>query len=85
MIDVLEHLRQSDAQNVLLISSGGPIASAIGHVLATPTEATVELDMRLRNSSVTEFTFNARRHALQTYNTLPHLDAPEFSQWITHA
>lgn len=83
--DVLDHIRQSDAEHVLLISSGGPIACAIGHVLATPAEATVELNMRLRNSSVTQFTFNAKRHALQTYNTLPHLDAPEFSRWITHA
>ncbi len=85
VVDVLTHIRQSDAQNVLLVSSGGPIACAIGHVLGTPPEATVELNMRLRNSSVTEFTFNAKRLALQTYNTLPHLDAAEFSRWITHA
>jgi len=85
VVDVLTHICQSPAQRVLLVSSGGPIACAIGHVLATPPEATVELNMRLRNSSVTEFTFNAKRHMLQTYNTLPHLDAPAFDDWITHA
>jgi len=84
-VDALTHIRQSPAQRVLLVSSGGPIACAIGHVLATPPEATVELNMRLRNSSVTEFAFNAKRHMLQTYNTLPHLDAPAFDDWITHA
>jgi broad specificity phosphatase PhoE len=85
VVDVLTQVRQSGAHNVLLVSSGGPIATAIGHVLATPAEATVELNMRLRNSSVTEFAFTPKRHALQTFNTLPHLDALEFSDWITHA
>lgn len=85
VIDVLTAIRQSDAQNVLLVSSGGPIACAIGHVLATPPEATVELNMRLRNTSVSELTFTPRHFALNTYNTVAHLDAPEFSGWLTHA
>ncbi len=85
VVDVLDHIRLSGAQQVLLVSSGGPIASAVGHVLTTPPEATVELNMRLRNSAVTEFAFNNKRHTLQTYNTLPHLDTTEFDSWITHA
>lgn len=83
VVDVLTHIRQSDAQQVLLVSSSGPIACAIGHVLATPPEASVELGLRLRNSSVTEFTFSAKRQMLQTYNTLSHLDAREFDGWIS--
>ena len=85
VVDVLTQVRLGGAHNVLLVSSGGPIASAIGHVLATPHSATVELNMRLRNSSVTEFAFTPKHHALQTFNTLPHLDALAFSDWITHA
>lgn len=85
VITVLTHIRQSGAQNVLLVSSGGPIACAIGHVLATPPEATVELNMRLRNTAVSEFDFTPKRHSLITYNTLAHLDASEFRDWITYA
>lgn len=85
VIEVLDHVRQSQAERVLLVSSGGPIARAIGHVLVTPPEATVELNMRLRNTAVTEFTFTPRRYALQTYNSLNHLDAPEYADWVTHA
>ena len=85
VVEVLDHVRQSKHERVLLISSGGPIACAVGHVLGTPPEATVELNMRLRNSAVTEFTFTPKRYALQTYNTLNHLDAPEFDDWVTHA
>ena len=85
VVGVLDQVRSSEHSQVLLVSSGGPIACAIGHVLSTPPEATVELNMRLRNSSVTEFTFTPKRYALQTFNTLNHLDAPEFSDWITYA
>lgn len=85
VVDVLQHIQASDAQNVLLVSSGGPIACAVSHVLATPPESTVELNMRLRNTSVTTLTFTPKHLSLQTYNTLPHLDAAEFDSWITHA
>jgi broad specificity phosphatase PhoE len=85
VIEVLDHVRQSQAQRVLLVSSGGPIACAIGHVLDTPPEATVELNMRMRNTAVTEFDFGPKRHSLLTYNTLPHLEHLDFSQWATHA
>jgi broad specificity phosphatase PhoE len=82
---VLDHVRQGGHERVLLVSSGGPIACAVGHVLQTPPEATIELNMRLRNSAVTEFTFSPKRYALQTYNTINHLDGLEFADWVTHA
>ncbi len=85
VIEVLTHIRQSGAQQVLVISSGGPIATALSYVLMTPPESTVELNMRLRNSAITELAFTPKRFALHTYNTLPHLDAPEFEDCITHA
>ena len=81
----LDHIRSSYEGNVLLVSSGGPIATAVGHVLGTSPETTVELNLRIRNSSVTEFAFNPKRHMLVTYNTLPHLDAPEHAGWTTYA
>ncbi|MBB1074004.1 histidine phosphatase family protein [Rhodoferax sp. 4810] len=84
-VDALRHVQASGAENILLVSSGGPIACAVGHVLATPPEATVELNMRLRNTSVTEFVVTPKYLALQTYNTLPHLNSVEFDSWITHA
>ncbi|MCU0762360.1 MAG: histidine phosphatase family protein [Hydrogenophaga sp.] len=82
----LDHVRQHHVErNVLIVSSGGPIATAVGHVLGLSPERTIDLNMRIRNSAVTEFQFNPKRHTLLTYNTLPHLDAPEFSDWITYA
>lgn len=85
VVEVLDHVRLSQAERVLLVSSGGPIACAIGHVLSTPPEATVELNMRLRNTAVTEFAFGPKRHTLLTYNTLPHLEQFDYAEWASHA
>jgi len=81
----LDHIRQNFEGNVLIVSSGGPIATAIGHVLGTAPETTIELNMRIRNSAITEFAFNPKRHTLITFNTLPHLEHADHASWITHA
>ena len=81
----LDHVRKNCSGNVLLVSSGGPIATAVGHVLGTRPETTIELNLRIRNCSITEFAFTPKRHMLVTYNTLPHLDAPEHASWVTYA
>ena len=81
----LDHVRTEHSGNVLMVSSGGPISTAIGHLLGTTPETTVELNFRIRNSSVTELAFTPKRHMLVTYNTLPHLDDPEYSSWVTYA
>lgn len=82
----LEHVRAGHVgQNVLLVSSGGPISTAVGHVLGLSPDATIDLNMRIRNSAVTEFQFNPKRHHLLTYNTLPHLDNDECRDWVTFA
>lgn len=82
----LDHVRtQHHDRNVLLVSSGGPISTAVGHVLGTSPEATIELNLRIRNSSVTEFAFTPKRHMLVTYNTLPHLDDAVYRDWVSYA
>lgn len=81
----LDHVRTQHTGPVLLVSSGGPIATAVAHTLGTSPETFVELNMRIRNTAVTEFAFNPKRHALLTFNTLPHLDASAYTGWQTYA
>jgi broad specificity phosphatase PhoE len=81
----LDLVRQRFDGDVLLVSSGGPIATAVGHVLGAPAPAVVELNMRIRNSALSEFVFTPKRHALLSFNTLPHLDHPERAGWHTYA
>jgi len=85
IVAVLDHVRTSVEGNVLLVSSGGPIATAVGQVLGTTPETTIELNLRIRNSAVTEFVFNPKRYSLLSFNTLPHLDAPQYADWVTYA
>jgi broad specificity phosphatase PhoE len=81
----LDHIRQQHEGHVLLVSSGGPIATAVAHVLHTSPETSIELNMRLRNSAVTEFNFNPKRHSLVSFNNVPHLETPSHKDWITFA
>ena len=82
----LDHVRANHyGQNVLVVTSGGPISTAVGQVLRTPPETTIELNLRIRNTSVTEFAFTPKRHMLVGYNAVPHLDAPAYKDWVTYA
>jgi broad specificity phosphatase PhoE len=65
--------------NVLIVSSGGPIAAMVTGVLNAPPATAVELNLRIRNSSLTEFAATPRRHNLVSFNGLPHLDTAEAS------
>ena len=82
----LDHVRaRHHGARVLVVSSGGPISTAVGQVLGTSAETTIELNLRIRNTSVTEFAFTPKRHMLVTYNTLPHLDGPAYEKWVTYS
>jgi len=81
----LDHVRQACSGNALIVSSGGPISTAVGRVLGTPPETTIELNLRIRNTALTEFAFTPKRHMLVTYNTLPHLDSAEHQDWVTYS
>jgi broad specificity phosphatase PhoE len=60
--------------NVLVVSSGGPIAAMVAAAMQAPPATAVELNLRIRNSSLTEFASTPRRHHLVSFNGLPHLD-----------
>jgi broad specificity phosphatase PhoE len=81
----LDHIRQQCEGNVLLVSSGGPIATAVAHVLRTSPETSIELNLRLRNSAVSEFNFNSKRQSLVSFNSVAHLETPSHKDWITFA
>ncbi|HEV8691530.1 MAG TPA: histidine phosphatase family protein [Ideonella sp.] len=81
----LARARERADAEVLIVSSGGPISVAVGLVLGLGPEAIVDLNLRLRNSAVTEFVANPKRHSLLSFNTLPHLHQPGLADWVTYA
>ena len=83
--EALDHVRTQHDGAVLIVSSGGPIATAVAEVLGAPKEAAIELNMRIRNSAVTEFVFSEKRHSLLSFNHLPHLQGSAHADWITYS
>lgn len=84
--DALDHVRQQHhGQRVLLVSSGGPIATAVAEVLQAPAATAIELNLRIRNTALTEFAFTPKRHMLLTFNTLPHLAGAPWREAISYA
>ena len=83
VVAALDHVRTHHDGDVLLVSSGGPISTAVAHVLDAPAASLIELNLRLRNSALTEFVFTPRRHVLQSFNHLPHLHDPARKDCIT--
>ncbi|MFM2065210.1 MAG: hypothetical protein RLZZ584_119 [Pseudomonadota bacterium] len=78
------HTQHRDA-TVLVVSSGGPISTAVGRLLGAAPEAVVELNLRIRNSAVTELIDTAAGHRLLGFNHLPHLDTPGDKALHTYA
>jgi len=83
--EAMDHVRRQHSGNVLMISSGGPIGSAVAHVLGAGADAAIDLNMRIRNTAVTEFSFNPKRHSLLGFNSVAHLDDARFADWVTYA
>ncbi len=82
---VVEARQRFPDGNVLIVTSGGPIAAIVAAALNAPPAAAVELNLRIRNSSVTEFASTPRRHHLVSYNGVPHLDTDNDPTLITYA
>lgn len=70
-------------RRVLVISSGGPIASIVAHHLEMPAASFVALNLQVRNSGFCELRFNAVAAQLISFNNVPHLDTPERRSCIT--
>ncbi len=82
---LVEARRRFPDGNVLIVSSGGPIAAIVAAALNAPPATAVELNLRIRNSSLTEFAATPRRHNLISFNGLPHLDTNPDPALMTYA
>lgn len=63
-------------KTIVVSSSGGVIGVAVQTVLGAPDIKAGELNWRIHNCSLTEFTFSRHRITLDTFNAVPHLTDP---------
>jgi broad specificity phosphatase PhoE len=62
------------SRRVVVFTSGGPIGLCVQTALSAPDRSFLDVNWRVRNCSLTEFTFSRNRFTLDSFNTLPHLD-----------
>jgi broad specificity phosphatase PhoE len=77
-------IQQAGAARVLVVSSGGPIAVTAQQVLQAPDATAIALNMQIRNSSVSQYVFNAHTISLVSFNALPHLERAGRHEFITY-
>jgi broad specificity phosphatase PhoE len=84
LLDFLGDIRSQHSGPVMVVTSGGPISTMVGSLFEANVDATISLNYRLRNASITELTHDPKRHQLVGLNHIEHLADPEQPSRITH-
>lgn len=71
--------------NVLVVTSGGVIGRVVADTLDAGAEAAIQLNLQVRNTSVTELAVGRSARRLVSFNAVPHLQTRERSQALTHS
>ncbi len=73
------------AERVLVVSSGGPISTAIGAVLGVTPRTVVDLNLQTRNTGLSELRAGAQRAHCVSFNAVPHLERSGRREAITYS
>ena len=85
VLAALDSLRARPAKRVLVVSSGGPIATILTEVLGMPLRGVVDLNLQTRNTGITELQAGANRIQCVSFNNVPHLDRPDRAGALTYS
>lgn len=80
-----QHIAEHSQGKVLVVSSGGPIGLMAALALNAPFETAIELNLQIKNSSVSQCFSHQQGVRLHSFNTIPHLDHPDRLNAITYA
>ncbi|ALO45471.1 histidine phosphatase family protein [Pseudohongiella spirulinae] len=75
--------RHRGGSKVVLSTSGGVIATALQRALQLPDNHTIATNWMVHNSSVTRLVYGRGRVSLGSFNTLSHLEKPQYQDLIT--
>lgn len=81
--DALAYATRAGAKKVMVVSSGGPIGQMVASTLEAPAAQMMQVNLQVKNTSVTRFVFNERVRYLSGFNETPHLDVPEHQDKVT--
>ena len=75
----------TDAKRVLVISSGGVIGQLTAAALGTPKRQMMNLNLQIKNSSITRFMFSGSNFSLHEFNATPHFSHPEGAKLLSYS
>lgn len=64
-------------RSVVVFTSGGPISVLVQAAISAAERSFLEVNWRIKNCSLTEFTFSRDRLSLDSFNAVPHLERAE--------
>ena len=67
------------SRRIAVFTSGGPIGLTLQSAFGAPAKTFLDVNWRVRNTSITQFIFDRSRLTLDCFNTFPHLD--DVSLW----
>lgn len=76
---------RTDARKVLVVSSGGVIGRMTAKALEAPDAQMMQLNLQIKNTSMTRFIFSERAFYLHEFNTVPHLMSQEGQEMLTYS
>jgi broad specificity phosphatase PhoE len=71
-------------RRVLVVSSGGALASALQHILDLPTSSMIQLNLQTCNTGMHRCYFNERSISLAGFNHVPHLESRERQRFTSY-
>lgn len=82
---VMAALAQATDARVLVVSSGGPIAAALGHILHLSPAHCAAFQLQMHNTAVSELRRGKHGLSVVSFNTLPHLSQADQADCISYA
>ncbi len=70
-------------KKILVVTSGGPIAVVLAHVLQLSHANTRQTTLQIKNTSCTKFLFNSQGFTLDSFNDISHLQRDDRAHAIT--
>ena len=71
-------------KQVLVVTSGGPISRVVSTTLNTPKEEMMNLNLQIKNTSISRFIFTPRSFYLHSFNSTPQFDGDK-SSYMTYS
>lgn len=81
----LDALRESGAERVIAVTSGGPIACIVSQVLNVPTAAMIELQLQMKNCAVCRLIVGKKAVFLHSFNELLFVNSSQSMHMVTYS